>query len=338
MQLEGLDPEPYDYLIIGCGVTANYFGIDGAQEHALTIYTRSGAIKTRDRILTAIEDAAQDRDGAPDPTVVVVGGGATGVEMAGSLAELRNAAVPIAYRTLDISRVHIVLVEMMDVVLGPFHPKLQAYAAKELRERGVDLRLGTSVQQVREDAVVVKGPDGEEQTIAAAAVVWATGITAAPIVGDWGLPTGRGGRIDVGPDLRVTGHPEIFAVGDVALDPENLPQVAQPAIQGGKHAGRADPADAGGLAHRDVPLPRQGEHGHDRAQRRRRGVPVRAAAQGARRLAGVAGPAPVRAHGRPQPAGCAHQPVGAVLQLAAQPQHRRRRPRRLTPPPPWPRL
>ncbi|MGN6610370.1 MAG: NAD(P)/FAD-dependent oxidoreductase [Angustibacter sp.] len=237
VQLDGLDPEPYDYLIIGCGVTANFFGIDGAQEHALTIYTRSGAIQTRDRILTAIEDAAQDREGAPDPTIVVVGGGATGVEMAGSLAELRNAAVPIAYRTLDISRVRIVLVEMTDVVLGPFHPKLQAYAAKELRERGVDLRLGTSVQQVREDAVVVKGPDGQEETIPAAAVVWATGITAAPIVGDWGLPTGRGGRIDVGPDLRVTGHPEIFAVGDVALDPENLPQVAQPAIQGGKHAG-----------------------------------------------------------------------------------------------------
>jgi NADH dehydrogenase len=237
VQLEGLDPVPYDYLIIGCGVTANFFGIDGAQEHALTIYTRSGAIRTRDRILTAIEDAAQDREGAPDPTVVVVGGGATGVEMAGSLAELRNAAVPIAYRTLDISRVRIVLVEMTDVVLGPFHPQLQAYAAKELRARGVDLRLGTSVQQVREDAVVVKGPDGEEQTIPAAAVVWATGITASPIVGDWGLPTGRGGRIDVGPDLRVTGHPEIFAVGDVALDPENLPQVAQPAIQGGKHAG-----------------------------------------------------------------------------------------------------
>ncbi len=236
VHLEGLDPEPYDYLVIACGVTANYFGIPGAQEHALAIYTRSGAIRTRDRVLTAIENAAQDREGAPDPTIVVVGGGATGVEMAGALAELRNAAVPIAYRSLDISRVRIVLVEMMDVVLGPFHPKLQAYAAKALRERGVDLRLGTSVQEVRADAVVVKGPAGEE-TVPAAAVVWATGITAGPIVGSWGLPTGRGGRIEVGDDLSVAGHPEIFAVGDVALDPDDLPQVAQPAIQGGKHAG-----------------------------------------------------------------------------------------------------
>jgi NADH:ubiquinone reductase (H+-translocating) len=236
VDLEGRDPESYDYLVIACGVTANYFGIPGAQEHALAIYTRSGAIRTRDRVLTAIEDAAQHREGAVEPNVVVVGGGATGVEMAGALAELRNAAVPIAYRGLDISRVHIVLVEMTDAVLGPFHTKLQTYAAKALRERGVDLRLGTSVQEVRADAVVVKGPDGEE-TIAAAAVVWATGITAAPIVGAWGLPTGKGGRIDVGPDLRVAGHPEIFAVGDVALDPADLPQVAQPAIQGGKHAG-----------------------------------------------------------------------------------------------------
>jgi NADH dehydrogenase len=236
VEVEGLDPVPFDYLIIACGVTANYFGIPGAQEHALAIYTRSGAIRTRDRVLTAIENAAQDREGALEPNVVVVGGGATGVEMAGALAELRNAAVPIAYRGLDISRVHIVLVEMADVVLGPFHPKLQSYAAKALRERGVDLRLGTSVKQVRDDAVVVEGPGGQE-TIPAAAVVWATGITAAPIVGSWGLPTGRGGRIDVGPDLRVSGHPQVFAVGDVALDPEGLPQVAQPAIQGGKHAG-----------------------------------------------------------------------------------------------------
>jgi NADH dehydrogenase len=236
VRLDGVDPVPYDYLIIACGVTANYFGIPGADEHALAIYTRSGAIRTRDRVLTAIEDAAQGREGAPDPTVVVVGGGATGVEMAGALAELRNAAVPIAYRSLDISRVRIILVEMADAVLGPFHPALQEYAAKELRQRGVDLRLETSVQEVREDAVVVKGPGGEE-TIAAAVVVWATGITAGPIVGDWGLPTGRGSRIEVGEDLRVKGHPEIFAVGDVSLDPENLPQVAQPAIQGGKHAG-----------------------------------------------------------------------------------------------------
>ena len=126
---------------------------------------------------------------------------------------------------------------MVDHVLGPFHPKLRAYAAKQLRKRGVELRLSTSLKEVRENCVVVERPDGEQEQIECAVVVWATGITAGPIVGDWGLPTGRGGRVEVGDDLRVAGHPEVFAVGDVAMTPENLAQVAQPAIQGGKHAG-----------------------------------------------------------------------------------------------------
>jgi NADH dehydrogenase len=234
VEVEGLDPVPYDFLIICCGVTANFFGIPGAQEHARAIYTRQGAIDVRDRVLTAVEDAAQGRPGAPEPTVVVVGGGATGVEMSGALAELRNAAVPIAYPTLDVERVKIILVEMLDHVLSPFHPKLQQYAVRQLDKRGVDVRLSTSVQEVRPDAVVVKGPDGEE-TIPAAVTVWASGITAKPIVGGWGLPEGKGGAIEVDADLRVKGHPDIFCVGDVAAD--GLPQVAQPAIQGGKHAG-----------------------------------------------------------------------------------------------------
>ncbi|WP_426564114.1 NAD(P)/FAD-dependent oxidoreductase [Angustibacter sp. McL0619] len=237
VHLDQHEPIEYDYLVVACGVTANYFGIPGAQEHALAIYTRAGAIATRDRVLTAIENANQKVAGAPEPTIVVVGGGATGVEMAGALAELRNAAVPIAYRQLDPQRVRIILVEMVDHVLGPFHPKLRAYAAKQLRKRGVELRLSTSLKEVREDCVMVEGPGGEQDQIECAVVVWATGITAGPIVGGWGLPTGRGGRIEVGADLRVAGHPEVFAVGDVALDPEGLAQVAQPAIQGGKHAG-----------------------------------------------------------------------------------------------------
>ena len=230
-------PVDYDYLIVSCGVTANYFGIPGAAEHSHLIYTRAGAIETRDLIFTAVEEAAQGRPGAPDPTVVVVGAGATGVEMAGALAELRNDAIPVAYRNMPKDRVRIVLVEMADVVLAPFDAKLREYAAHELRERGVELRLKTSVQEVRPNAVVVKGPDGEIETISCAATIWATGVSASPVVGGWGLPTGRGGRIEVEPDLRVVGHPEIFAAGDVSIAGSSLPQLAQPAIQGGKHAG-----------------------------------------------------------------------------------------------------
>jgi NADH:ubiquinone reductase (H+-translocating) len=237
VQLDEGKPVDYDYLIVSCGVTANYFGIPGAAENSHLIYTRAGAIETRDLIFTAVEDAAQGRPGAPDPTVVVVGAGATGVEMAGALAELRNDAIPVAYRNLPKERVRIVLVEMAGVVLAPFDEKLREYAADALRERGVDLRLNTSVQEVRPDAVVVKDPDGSLETIPTAATIWATGVSAAPVVGGWGLPTGRGGRVEVDADLRVVGHPDVFAVGDVSIAGSSLPQLAQPAIQGGKHAG-----------------------------------------------------------------------------------------------------
>jgi NADH dehydrogenase len=160
------------------------------------------------------------------------------VEMAGTLAELRNGAVPIAYPDLDADRVRVVLVEMSAGVLGPFHPKLRRYAARALRRRGIELRLDTAVKEVRDDAVVVQRDGAEPETIPAAVVIWATGVTAEPVIGGWGLPTGKGGRIETDPDLRVTGYPDVFAVGDVALTPDApLPQLAQPAIQGGKHAG-----------------------------------------------------------------------------------------------------
>ncbi len=232
------DPIGYDYLVICTGVTANHFGIPGADEHSKSIYTRGTAIESRDLIVSALEDAAGGTPSAREPVYVVVGGGATGVEMAGALAELCRSAVPLSYPDLDADRVKVVMVEMSDGVLGPFHPKLRDYAAEALRKRGIDLRLGTAVKEVRPDSVVVQRQGEEPETIPAAVTIWASGVTADPVVGGWGLPTGRGGRIETGPDLRVTGHPEIFAVGDVAVTTDNpLPQLAQPAIQGGKHVG-----------------------------------------------------------------------------------------------------
>ena len=149
VQVDEGDPVAYDYLILCCGVTANHFGIPGAQEHSNTIYTRGAAIDARDLIVSALEDAAQGTLSATEPVFVVVGGGATGVEMAGALAELRNGAVPVAYPELDAGRVKVVLVEMSEDVLGPFHPRLRAYAARALRQRGIDLRLDTAVKEVR---------------------------------------------------------------------------------------------------------------------------------------------------------------------------------------------
>lgn len=228
------EPVDYDYLVLATGVAANYFGVPGAAEHAMVMYSRAGAIEVRDQILSSLELAAQGLPGVPEPVVVVVGGGATGVEMAGALAELRNVAVPLAYPELSFEQVRVVLVEMTDHVLGPFAPKLQEYTARELRQRGVELRLGTSVREVRRHSVLL----GSGEEIPSAATVWAAGVTAGPVVDGWGLPTGKGGRVLVDDDLRVQGYPEVFAVGDVALNPADpLPQLAPPALQGGRHAG-----------------------------------------------------------------------------------------------------
>jgi NADH dehydrogenase len=223
----------YDYLVIASGATTNYFGTKGAEENSRAIYTRAQALKLRDEIFTNLEHAAASNTNE-DLAIVVVGAGPTGVEMAGALAELRNDAMASIYPELDPRRTHIVLVEMADKVLAPFAPSLREYAAKALRERGVELRLNTSVAEVRTDGVVLGG--GE--FLKAGVVIWATGVAVPKVVGSWGLPQGRGGRITVEGDLRVTGFKNIFAVGDVAIYPEPLPQLAQPALQGGKHAGK----------------------------------------------------------------------------------------------------
>jgi NADH dehydrogenase len=223
----------YDYLVLCCGATTNYFGIPGAKEHARTIYTRKAAIQVRDTVLGNIEAVAQNRPEAVEPVMVIVGAGPTGVEMAGTLAELRNVALPVTYPEVDLARVRVILVEMTDHVLSPFAPGLRSYTAKELRKRSVELRLGVAVKEVHGDCVVLS--DGER--LPSAATIWATGVKVDDQVTGWGLPQGRGGRIQVEPDMRVVGHPEIFAVGDVAASVDGpLPQLAQPAMQGGRHA------------------------------------------------------------------------------------------------------
>jgi NADH dehydrogenase len=223
----------YDYLVIASGATTNYFGTKGAEENSRAIYTRQQALRLRDEIFTNLEHAAASNT-TEDLALVVVGAGPTGVEMAGALAELRNDAMASIYPELDPRRTHIVLVEMADKVLAPFAPSLREYAAKALRERGVELRLNTSVSEVTPDGVLLGG--GE--FLKAGVVIWATGVAVPKVIGTWGLPQGRGGRIEVEADLRVKGFKNIFAVGDVAIYPDALPQLAQPALQGGKHAGK----------------------------------------------------------------------------------------------------
>ena len=244
LHLEGAVDVKYDYLVLACGVTTNFFGIPGAEEYAIPLYKRSQALEVRDRMFASFEDAAingQDQD----LRIIVVGGGATGVETAGAFAEMRNNDMPITYPELDRNRIHISLVEMTSTVLGPFHPKLQKYALKSLQKRDVDLRLETAVKEVREDGVLVE-KGGEQEFLPAGIVVWASGVTTHPTVADWSVPQGRGGRIETDEQRRVNGLDNVFAIGDVSIGPEQLPQVAQPAIQGGKYVAKLIKADLKG--------------------------------------------------------------------------------------------
>jgi NADH dehydrogenase len=228
----------YDYLVLAPGATTNFFGVPGAEENAMAIYTRAQALSLRDRIFTELEHAAESVHEFPtrheDLTVAVVGAGPTGVEMAGALAELRNDAMAVVYPELDPNRIRIVLLEMGTEVLAAFAPSLRRYTATSLRRRGVEVRLSTAVAEITADGVRLA--DGE--FIASRVVIWAAGVRVPPVVSAWGLPQGRSGRISVAEDLRVPGHADVFAVGDVSVGADPLPQLAQPALQSGRHAGR----------------------------------------------------------------------------------------------------
>jgi NADH:quinone reductase (non-electrogenic) len=222
----------YDYLVLGTGVSAAYYGVTGAAENTFGLYTRHDAVALRDHIMARLERLDAEGPGKA-VNFTVVGGGATGVELAGALAELRDDAD--AFPEVDRADVHITLVEMAPALLAPFHPKLQRYALKELRRRGVDVRLDTKISEITEDQVILANGDKLPSDV----TVWAAGVSAPDAVQAWGLPQGRGGRIEAGPDLRVAGQDRIFATGDLALiQGQPLPQVAQPAIQTGRHAGQ----------------------------------------------------------------------------------------------------
>ena len=223
----------YDYLILATGVSANYFGVKGAAENTYGLYTRADAIMLRDHIMSGFEQLSSDPDSHREFAITVVGGGATGVELAGTLGELRRDLVHATFPDVDPSRVHIRLVEMASGLLMPFQPRLREYTRKQLATRGVDIRLDTRILEVLPDRVVL----GDGQSLPSDLTVWAAGVAAPRPVASWNLPQGPGGRIVIGPDLRVQGDDRIFAVGDIAIYPdEPSPQLAQPALQEGKHA------------------------------------------------------------------------------------------------------
>lgn len=226
-------PVPYDKLIITAGVGANYFGIPGAEENTKLIYTRAQALEVRDIIFTGLELIAANEDPNKRFTAVVVGGGPTGVETAGALAEMKTQALPVLYPETNVDSFHVVLVEMSDRLLGPFDRRLQRYTHRELSRIGVDVRLNTAVKEVHPDHVEFADGTRLDSDI----VIWASGVGAHPIVSSWGLPQGRGGRILVDNTQKVIGYDDVYAAGDVCLCESNpVPQLAQPAIQQGRLA------------------------------------------------------------------------------------------------------
>ncbi len=231
--LAGGERLSYDYLIIATGVSAAFFGVAGAAENSMSLYTRRDAVALRNTLLDALE---RRNEGQTDPEldVTIVGGGATGVELAGTLAELRNLALPAVYPEIDRSMFKVRLIEMGPALLAPYDDKLRRYTRQQLVDRGVEVLLKTEIKEVRPSSVLLA--DGSE--FRSDITVWAAGVSAPDAGWTAGLPRGKGGRIEVEPDLRVTGQDRVFAVGDVSINKAApIAQLAQPAIQEGRHAG-----------------------------------------------------------------------------------------------------
>lgn len=235
----------YDTLVVAAGASQSYFGNDHFAEFAPGMKSIDDALELRGRIFGAFEMAenAAMRGESTDHllTFVVVGAGPTGVEMAGQIAELAHKTLKKDFRHIDTRNARIVLVDAAPQVLPPFGAKLGAKAKHELEKIGVEVQLGAMVTSMDERGLELKDKDGSVRRIDSIAKVWAAGVQANPLSKSLseqsGAPLDRAGRISVNSDLTLPGHPEVFVVGDmISLD--NLPGVAQVAIQGAKYAAK----------------------------------------------------------------------------------------------------
>jgi NADH:ubiquinone reductase (H+-translocating) len=224
----------YDYLILAAGSTNSFFGLPGVAAGAIGLKDVEEAMALRNHILARFEDAVWEQDADRRRallTFVVVGGGPTGVEFSGALAELIAHVLPHDYPDQNLGDARVVLLEASDHLLGMFAPSLQRAAQRALRERGVEVRLNCAVERLDGESLQLHG--GER--IEAATVMWAAGVRAEDLAAQVGAAQGRAGRVSVLPTLQLEGHPEVYAIGDFAGahdergDP--LPQVAPVAIQ-----------------------------------------------------------------------------------------------------------
>ena len=235
----------YDYLVLAGGATTTYFGTPGAEEHAMPMYTRAQALAIRDRVFSELERSSREAWRTHDKLhVCIVGGGPTGVEIAGALADFRMQELDILYPEMDPGTLQVTVLQRGDELLKEFSDKYRQYAADELRDRGVTLRLGHGVKEVGYDHVVLDDDSILESDI----TIWAAGVAVPDAVSEWGLPQDKRGRLAVDDHLQVKGFPGVYAAGDIAAQDEPLPQLAQPAIQTGAAVARSIAADVKGKA------------------------------------------------------------------------------------------
>jgi NADH:ubiquinone reductase (H+-translocating) len=248
-----------DVVVLAAGSQPNFFHTPGAEEFAFPLYSLDDAERLRSRVLQLFQDVSNKPELVDEGALnfVVIGAGATGVEIAGALAELAHDVMPHVYQHLAIAGARVILVDLAHTVLGAFSDEAHTYAAKQLQRRGVRLELGVSAKEIAADHVTLS--DGT--TIRTHLTVWGGGLMAAPLAAKAGLSQGRGGRIDVRPDLTVEGYPGVYALGDFANipfgDDHALPQLGSVAQQAGDGAARNILSDVQGKG-------RQSFHYHDK--------------------------------------------------------------------------
>jgi NADH dehydrogenase len=231
------DPLRFDELVLAVGATTADHGIPGVADHTFPLKWLPEATALRNHLLALFEQMDATPDHAPDGamTFVIAGGGPTGVELAGAIAELLDHVIARDHPRLDPSAAHIVLVEMLDDVLPPYDERSRAYTRRELEARGIEVRTGVAIEEVGPSHV--RFDDGEE--LATRTVVWTAGVQGNPVVEALGLERGKGGRVPVTPDLRLPDRDDVWVIGDIALATDRrgdpLPQLAPVATQQGRH-------------------------------------------------------------------------------------------------------
>ena len=238
---EELEPTTYDYLVFALGAEVNFFGVEGATDHAFPLYTLSDAVRLKNHVLRTWEEADRKpglvEDGALN--VVVVGGGPTGVETAGAMAELYNGVFKKDYPDVPRDQAKIILVEAGPELFPMFKDDIREYTEKALAKRGVEVMTGEVVESITPQRVTLKS--GTE--LRAHTLVWGAGLQGNELVRSLGLELEKGNRIGVDGELRIPSHPEVYAVGDVAAITDQktsqvLPQLGSVALQSGEHAGK----------------------------------------------------------------------------------------------------